>query len=84
MILDFRKWCLKAEDLEDVSYFSCPEGHSLFLLLHQLRRGTCFLCDDGETTVSEPVASNTSRQGGIAGTTDTADIRSMLTFIITC
>ena len=60
---------------KNVSYFSCPEGHGLFLPLSILRRDTRFHeGDGGETSATEPVTSKTSQQGGeSASTTNTQD-----------
>ena len=61
---------------KDVSYFTCSEGHGLFLPLSRLRRDTRFYeGDDSETSSSEPsVTSKTSQQGGeSASATNTQD-----------
>lgn len=60
---------------QNFSYFSCREGHGLFLPLSRLRRDTRFHEGDGdETSAREPVTSKTSQQGGeSASTTNTQD-----------
>ena len=57
---------------KDVSYFSCTEGHGLFLPLSRLRKDARFHESDGsETSATEPVA---SQQGGeSASATNTQD-----------